>query len=84
MVVQIACTPVRQSRTHTYLTRGIRVGAGIDQQPRAVRATILGGTYQRRAFALQRARAHCDRVRMSKGDIQIGVSITRNETKLNE
>ncbi len=47
--------------TRAHLRRGIRVGAGIDQQPHAVRVTLLGGPYQRRLSELRvRVRlCHC-------------------------
>ena len=44
------------THTHRRLGLGILVGAGIEQQPHAVRATILGGMHQRReweAYKLQ-------------------------------
>ncbi len=45
-----------QRTDSTYMSvRGIRVGAGIQQQPHAVRATELGGPSQRRPSVLQRA-----------------------------
>ncbi len=46
--VTIANTLNATTRTRTHLVLGILVGAGIQQQPHAVRATIVSGTNQRR------------------------------------
>ncbi len=45
-------TAVRMNRTHTHLVRGVFVGAGIQQQPRAVGLTTVRGTHQRSASTL--------------------------------
>ena len=39
--------------THTHILLGILVGAGIQQQPHAVRVSILSGINQRRPSALR-------------------------------
>jgi hypothetical protein len=44
-------TPLPRTRTH--IVSGIRVGAGIQQQPRAVRVTIRSGINQQRLSALR-------------------------------
>jgi hypothetical protein len=49
--------PHASTYTHTHLVRGILVGAGIQQQPRAVRVTIESGPNQRRVSVL---RAHAN------------------------
>jgi hypothetical protein len=43
-------------RTKTHIVSGILVGAGIDQQPHAVYATLLSGAHQRRRSDLQASR----------------------------
>ncbi len=43
----------------THLVLGILVGAGIEQQPRAVRVTLVTGPNQRRVSVLRRRRQMC-------------------------
>ena len=45
--------PHAKLRTRTHIRLGILVGAGIQQQPRAVRVTLLSGPDQRRLFVLR-------------------------------
>jgi hypothetical protein len=42
-----------KQRPTTHIACGILVGAGIDQQPRTVRATMPSGTHQRRISTLR-------------------------------
>ncbi len=45
--------PSAKQRTTTYLVFGLRVGAGINQQPRTDRAIMHSGTHQRRPSVLR-------------------------------
>ncbi len=69
-------TPIRRVRfeeigphadhTGTHHVLGVLVGAGIQQQPRAVRVTILSGPHQRRPSVLRRRRHHQSRLRVAR------------------
>jgi hypothetical protein len=46
-------TAIAQQTQNTNMVSGLHVGAGIDQQPHAVRVTAMRGGNQRRAFVLR-------------------------------
>ncbi len=77
-------TPTRHHpHSHTHLVLGLFVGAGIQQQPRAVRETIVSGIHERRPSVLRappqmcrpqcmcrRSATACEQVRTTQAQVR--------------